>query len=437
MAGHLDTLAARAEGALDYARWAWFTEKAAALRRCTHVVVVPDPACGGGAARPLSCHVRGEPDCERTRSARLLHRFIETVEGYVDAHGRAVDGMARPAMLTLTVANVDQGLLGAAADQIQADFGRLRRRAIIAGGPCRWRWRERGPTGVRDGAPGHPCHEPIAADACLSPRCDPACPASGREGGSDHLASCDSGCPTRTGRRQSHCPTHVPRIIHPSGCPRGCPHAGHRRDRNCPAFRHDPVPGGLRALDITFNPDAYTWHPHLHALVDLPWLDWAELRDTWQASTCHRPGCRHGADPECGGSWMVWISSVPTDPEARQAALREVLKYVAKPAGIIDTDDPDVLGEFLWATRARRMVAGFGTLHRLGDPEFEPDAEGVLLRVGEMGVRVPTHCPHCGRPMGAADWGTPYEGDRWRAEHRSTGWVWHPPPEAAPTGWVP
>ena len=77
------------------------------------------------------------------------------------------------------------------------------------------------------------------------------------------------------------------------------------------------VAGGVVACDLTFNEETMTWHPHLHALMDSPWINWGEMRDTWQAITCHRQHCRHGRSSRCEGSWSVWVEAVSRDdPDA-------------------------------------------------------------------------------------------------------------------------
>lgn len=426
-------IARRAELELEYAQYRWFSDRSAALEDCTKVVVVPDPACGGGHATPLSCRTRGCPDCERARMGRILDRFDKVVTGYTAKDATVIAPMARPVFWTWAVRNVGQGDLWDGLVRLRRDFGRLRRRSIVKGGPCRWRWADRGPTGELDGSPGHPCHPPIAAPDCRTRRCAPGCEAR-RRGDERHLAGCEPGCPTRTGRHQSHCRTHRPTIVHPSGCPRGCEHHGHAKGRNCPDFRHEPIAGGVSAIEVTFNTEALTWHPHVHALVDAPWISWAEMRDTWQAITCDRKPCRHGRDPECRGSWTVWVEAIdPTDEDQRHSAIREVLKYVAKPAGIVDSLDPDRLREFLWSTRGLRAVNGWGSLYRVKDPDDElEDDDTLTLRIGFMAYRVPKVCPCCGRPMTVDDWGWPRRHDRLEATRPdgASRWQWQPPPVA-------
>lgn len=396
LADVLVEIARRADEAYDFDRFRWFDGKAGALRDCTKVRVVGHKGTGHGIARPLSCHVRGCPDCERSRVGRLLVR-------YDDLAAQA----ARPVFWTLTVRNAARGELAEGRKALQAASVKLRHRAIFRGGRCRWRWPDRGPTGELDGAPGHPCHAPVS--------------------------TCPKDCLTRTGRNQSHCPTHPPQLVHPDGCPPSCVHAGHNRARNCPAFEHAKVTAGVAAFDVTYSEDRPApWNIHLHMLVDAPWILWAEMRDHWQAITCDRAGCRHGHDPACTGSWMVWVEAVDRDDaERRHGAIREVLKYVGKPHGIVDSLDPGRVEEYLWALRHQRIVAGWGAWRGL-----QEDDEGELIdettwRIGWgfSYVTVPRVCPVCHAHTTVDDWSFPHLAERLEATPLGAGlYGWRPPP---------
>lgn len=138
--------------------------------------------------------------------------------------------MAQPRFGTLAIANVPDGQLGAGVDVILTAFALLRHRAIFTGAPCRLAHYADPPgeprSSVRQGiACVHPPHRQRAACACA--RC----------------VSC----------------------------------------RRC---IHEPVRGGVYALEITRNRANRTWHPHIHFLLDGPWIDIRELRDAWTAATC-------------------------------------------------------------------------------------------------------------------------------------------------------
>ena len=421
LAETLRDCARQAEVDLDLARFEFFDAKAAACLDCATVRVFVHRECGAGVATPRSCHVRGEPDCERARVARLLERF--------DA---VAAEMARPVFWTFTLRNVRPGLLAEGLDGLRKAWSKVRRRAPFSGGGCRWRWRDVGPDGMPDGAPGHPCHRPDPAPECMAPVCSHGCTA--RRGG-EHAATCRRGCPTRTGRQRSRCLTHPPALARNDRCPPECAHAAHDKGANCPDFEHPPVRGGVAAIDLTWSEaDGGTWHPHLHDLMDAGWIGWAEMRDTWQAVTCTTPRCRHGASSRCTGSWMVWVEAVPTDDDdGRRGAIREVLKYVAKPHGIIDSGDAERIGEYLWATRRLKLVSGFGRFYHLQVEECErADDQIEVPGFGFEKYHLPRICPHCGRETTADDWLNPDIKPRVEAVRLPDGrYGWWPPPTPA------
>jgi hypothetical protein len=166
--------------------------------------------------------------------------------------------------------------------------------------------------------------------------------------------------------------------------------------------------------------------------MDAPWISWAEMRDTWQAITCQTKNCRHGRSSRCSGSWSVWVEAVSRDdPAERRGAIREVLKYVGKPHGIIDSLDPELIGEYLWATRRQKLVSGFGSLYHVQVEEAEP------VRADELTLRpfgcfqeyhVPRVCPTCHAVTTEEDWTMPTARRRLEAQRLPAGgYVWHPP----------
>jgi hypothetical protein len=193
--------------------------------------------------------------------------------------------------------------------------------------------------------------------------------------------------------------------------------------------------GGAVACDLTFNEEDMTWHPHLHALLDAPWISWSEMRDIWQALTCHRERCRHGRSSRCEGAWSVWVEAVSRDdPAARAGAIREVLKYVGKPHGIVDSLDPGRIGEYVWATRRQKLMAGFGSFYRVQLEEDEPPRADELV-IGGPGFEryhVPRVCPCCGAVTTEDDWAYPAVHRRLEA-HRlpAGGYIWSPEPGRA------
>jgi len=280
----------------------WLRARSSGVQLCRGAQAFREVTCGTYLVRPVSCRVRGCPDCERARAARVI-------AGYT----RAALAMRYPAIVTVTVRNVPAELdaLAGALDALREGFAKLQRRAIFRGGRCKT-WKSR--------------HQPAW---------------------------------TAHGNR-------------------------------APWPGHHPVAGGLSSIEITYNAETDTLHPHLHALIDCRWIDQAELSDAWRQLT---------------GSYVVDIRRVKgRTPDELHAAMREVLKYVAKPSGhLVDPEHPGRFAAVALALRGRRLVAAFGSMHRF---EFDPDAE--LDTAGTVGVpdrsdpfmvhRLPAVCPFCHRP---------------------------------------
>lgn len=125
------------------------------------------------------------------------------------------------------------------------------------------------------------------------------------------------------------------------------------------------VRGALAVLEVTYNREQRTWHPHLNVLFDGPYIEHGQLVEAWQTATEQR-----------GRS--VWIQ------RADQGTVRELLKYITKPGDFVGV--PAAVKEFLASTWKRRFVRGYGSLYRL---RVEPDAAGSL----NAGV-----CPDCRSP---------------------------------------
>jgi hypothetical protein len=120
------------------------------------------------------------------------------------------------------------------------------------------------------------------------------------------------------------------------------------------------VRGAIAALEVTYRERRREWHPHLHIVVDGPYLPWAWLLEAWRRAS--------GAGP--GQSRTCWINRVDS------GTVRELLKYVTKAAAL--ARHPDALEEFLSVTHRMRFVRTYGSLYGLNIEEEE------------------TGCPDCG-----------------------------------------
>jgi len=122
------------------------------------------------------------------------------------------------------------------------------------------------------------------------------------------------------------------------------------------------VKGAVVALEVTWNERKRLWHPHLHGILDSPYLPWDELMNAW----------RRASRAPKGEARTCWIGA------ADNRAIRELVKYVTKTASLVRY--PDALEEFLTATKRMRMLRSYGSLYRL-PADLEPAA-----------------CPDCGSP---------------------------------------
>lgn len=216
--------------------------------------------------------------------------------------------------------------------------------------------------------------------------------------------------------------------------------------RDCKG-EHRAVPGGVYSIEVTRGKSGGAWHPHVHVLMDSPWMLQSEVRSAWRAVTCDairklelgaagkrgrkvgdgaRPAriarCAHRADDlgrpldGCRGASIVWVEAVKGDPGSpeRRRALAEVLKYttggLVKDGKLAAGIGPGDVAELLIALRNRRLVAGWGAWRHVQDedPEDElpDDPDGtVLVDTGATTAtglpiwqRMPARCPHCAQP---------------------------------------
>jgi predicted nucleic-acid-binding Zn-ribbon protein len=126
------------------------------------------------------------------------------------------------------------------------------------------------------------------------------------------------------------------------------------------------VRGALAVLEVTFNKESRTWHPHLNVVFDGPYIPQAELSAVWERST---GGCGR----------ITWIQ------RADSRTVFELLKYILKLVDIVD--DPEAVESFLTATRGKRFIRTYGSLYGLKvEEDVDRDCEEER---GEV-------CPDCG-----------------------------------------
>jgi len=125
------------------------------------------------------------------------------------------------------------------------------------------------------------------------------------------------------------------------------------------------VRGAVAVLEITFNRQERTWHPHINVIFDGSFIPKAKLDAAWLRAT-------HGHGR------FTWIERVD------DKTFYELLKYVTKLADFVDV--PQAVEWFLRGTRGRRFIRTYGSLYGFGfgDEDQEETGQGNVV------------CPDCG-----------------------------------------
>lgn len=133
------------------------------------------------------------------------------------------------------------------------------------------------------------------------------------------------------------------------------------------------TPWGVWLIEVTYNENTGRWHPHLHIVCNMCFLDHKLLRSAWRKIT--------------GGSWDVHISAIQGDIAG------EVTKYIAKASNIFEAPvDPFQINAIL---KGKRMVQPFGKWPKLPkEPEQKVKFLGTLAelvwkgRCGDQRARI-------------------------------------------------
>ncbi len=99
---------------------------------------------------------------------------------------------------------------------------------------------------------------------------------------------------------------------------------------------------GVSSLELTWNVDT-GYHPHIHAVCDLPWLNFEWMNQAWEKLT----GAKHRPDVKR-----------PQTQAAREGLPYEAVKYITKAWEL----PPDVLRNILAITGKRKLLTAFGGL---------------------------------------------------------------------------
>lgn len=112
--------------------------------------------------------------------------------------------------------------------------------------------------------------------------------------------------------------------------------------RRTSLWRH-AVRGGAAFLEITWNAERRSWHPHLHCVIEGSYLRQNELADLWNLIT--------------GDSCIVHIRLIRN----ADATIGYVTKYAAKPMSTTFLRDAARLLEAVRAMAGRKMITTFGS----------------------------------------------------------------------------
>jgi hypothetical protein len=128
-------------------------------------------------------------------------------------------------------------------------------------------------------------------------------------------------------------------------------------------FWKSSVSGGVAAVEVTNIGNG--WHPHLHAVVDSPWLS----NGTAAPSPRHSPEekkrrCQLSAE-EVQVQWSKCLkqpsSSIKICRANRETIAREVLKYTVKNEDLILCEGK--IGDLIRALDGTRLMTTFGKAH--------------------------------------------------------------------------
>lgn len=128
-------------------------------------------------------------------------------------------------------------------------------------------------------------------------------------------------------------------------------------------FVKDKIRGGVWFYQVTYNKETRQWHPHIHVLIDSPYLDHSELKVAWKKITM--------------GSTIVHIRLVH-DPEK---TLAHNARYAARPVALLSIPEYR-WGEMFEAFDGRRICGTFGTAKEISMRPQKPDDSDKWVSVG-------------------------------------------------------
>lgn len=96
---------------------------------------------------------------------------------------------------------------------------------------------------------------------------------------------------------------------------------------------------GISTIEVTYNFETHLWHPHMHIIGNLPFIDVRALSNAWALAN--------------GGSPIIHIRAVTKN------IAKHISCYVSKVQSVFDTNIPVV--EVMGMIKGRRLVQKFGS----------------------------------------------------------------------------
>lgn len=180
------------------------------------------------------------------------------------------------------------------------------------------------------------------------------------------------------------------------------------------------VRGGIAGMEITHGDGGF--HPHIHALLDCPWLSITVPRPQRGDTRAVIKAKQAAAQKELCEAWAKQLGHPVAWTWVKRAAPgteREVIKYSVSPAELLDMGSKAV--ECIRAMTGNRLVSTWGSCYRMlkqwveeddqgawidpdaccEKPAFIPDANLTWWKMGQIKPITPAIINHPPTPRGA------------------------------------
>jgi len=153
------------------------------------------------------------------------------------------------------------------------------------------------------------------------------------------------------------------------------------------------VAGYGRSLEVTYNPNSKTFHPHIHVILffkpgykEKGYIPWAEWQEMWREAM----GLDYPPDVDIRWAYDKATGKAAESWEQITAAAVETFKYSLKPGAALKTSD-DGLYYLAMALKGRRLVSYAGSLRaaraalNIKDTDEPREMEETTLLCSECG----------------------------------------------------